>query len=58
LQRGQAVFACSISCGSVCDFAIVPMSSSKAGPVTCAVSVKSNQTRSQCEQRSISTRRP
>jgi hypothetical protein len=57
-QRGQRAPLRSSSCGSVCDAAIAPISSSSAGPLSCAVSVPSNQTRSQWRQTSSSTPRP
>ena len=48
----------SIACGSARADAIAPISSSSAGPLSCAVSVPSNQTRSQPRQRSRSTLLP
>ena len=54
-QRGQRGSARSISCGNARDAAIWPISSSSAGPLSCAVSEPSNQTRSQLRQRSRST---
>ena len=57
-QRTQRTSGRSVSCGRDCACAIVPIRSSSAGPVSRAVSVRSNQTRWQGGQRSISTLRP